>query len=567
MVRGGDVFSFVMKHEGLTFPEAVKQLARRYGIVLPDRRMSPGQKRRLDEKEQVLAANRQAMDFFQQNLRVGPAGGKAREYLVKRALTQATIYGFHIGYAPQGWDNLLKHLLGQHLTSPVIEKSGLVVPRKNSGGFYDRFRDRIVFPIFDLNRQVIGFGGRVMDDALPKYLNSPETPVYNKSRSLYGLHLAKARCRETESVYIVEGYFDAIALHQHGLVNTVATLGTSLTAEHVRMLRGYIGEKGRAVLVYDSDEAGIKAARRSVEVFDKEYVNAQILVLDSGYDPDTFIFEKGAEAFHAAAAGAMDIIPFLLETAVKQNGLSVEGKVRVVSELQQPLTAVSDAIARSLYVRMVAERLEIDERALLEKLRQEAAKQTALKQRRRPAPESGAPEDVGKASTPVELTLRYNDRVEKQIIAMMMQVPQSCHIVKSLDALTLFENQSLSRIGHVILDAHSRVVKPVSADGAPAGPAEDQWLADIMGGLTTDEDRRIVVDVAMNAEGWTIEGCEKQILHFFETARKRRSQQDIEHRIKEAVRNKDDKLLEQLLSEKQTLAVKREKRKMALLDR
>lgn len=565
--EGGNVFSFVMKQEGLTFPEAAKHLARRYGIALPDRRMSPGQKRRLDEKEQVLAANRLAMDFFQRNLRVSPAGGKAREYLAKRALTPATIDGFHIGYAPQGWDNLLQHLLGQHLSSPVIEKSGLVVPRKNSGGFYDRFRDRIVFPIFDLNRQVIGFGGRVMDDALPKYLNSPETLVYNKSRSLYGLHLAKARCRETESVYIVEGYFDAIALHQHGLVNTVATLGTSLTAEHVRMLRGCIGEKGKAVLVYDSDEAGIKAARRSIEVFDKEYVNAQILVLESGYDPDNFIFEYGVEAFHAATAGAMDMISFLLETAVKQNGLSVEGKVRVVSELQQPLTAVSDAVARSLYIKMVAERLEIDERALREKLRQSAARQTALEQHRRPVPESGAPVTVGKASPTVAQAVRYGERVEKQIIAMMLQVPQSCHIIKSLDALALFENQSLSRIGHVILDAHSRAGNCESADGAPAGPEEDQWLADIMAGLATDEDRRLVADVAMNAEGWAIEGCEKQILHFVETARKRRSQQDIEHRIKEAVRNRDDKLLEELLSEKQTLAVKREKRKMVLLDR
>jgi DNA primase len=565
--EGGNVFSFVMKHEGLTFPEAAKHLARRYGIALPDRRMSPGQKRRLDEKEQLLAANRLAMDFFQQNLRVGPAGGKAREYLAKRALTQKTIDGFHIGFAPQGWDNLLKHLLRQHLSSAAIEKSGLVIPRKNSGGFYDRFRDRIVFPIFDLNRQVIGFGGRVMDDALPKYLNSPETPVYSKSRSLYGLHLAKTRCRETESVYIVEGYFDAIALHQHGLVNTVATLGTSLTAEHVRMLRGYIGEKGKAVLVYDSDEAGIKAARRSVEVFDKEYVNAQILTLNAGYDPDNFIFEHGAEAFYAAAAGAMDIIPFLLETAVKQNGLSVEGKVRIVSELQQPLTTVSDVVARSLYVRMVAERLEIDERALLEKLRQAAANQTALQQRRGPGSESGAPQDVGNYSATVELAVRYGDRVEKQIIAMMLQVPQSCHIINRLEALALFENQSLARIGHEILDAYRRSGKPVPADGTTAGPAEEQWLAEIMAGLTSDEDRRIVADVAINAECWAIEGCEKQILHFVETARKRRSQQDIEHRIKEAERNKDDKLLEQLLSEKQKLAVKREKRKMAMLDR
>jgi len=263
----------------------------------------------------------------------------------------------------------------------------------------------------------------------------------------------------------------------------------------------------------------------------------------------------------------MDIIPFLLETAVRQNGLSVEGKVRIVSELQRVLTAVSDTVARSLYVRMVAERLEIDERALLEKLRRETVKQTTIESRQRPGPESGAQGDVGKNSAAVELTVRHGDRVEKQIIAMMLQVPQSCHVIDSLDALALFENQSLARIGQVILDVNSRKGKPVPADGAQSGLAEDQWLADIMAGLTTDAERRIVADLAMHAEGWVIEGCEKQILHFVETARKHRSQQDIENRIKEAVRNKDDKLLEQLLIEKQMLAIKREKRKMALLDR
>lgn len=566
--EGGNVFSFVMKQEGLSFPEAVKNLGRRYGIDLPERRMSPGQKRRLDEKEQLLAVNRLAMDFFRKSLADSPAGGKAREYLTKRGLTPATIDAFHIGYAPPGWDHLCGHLLGRHLPPAVIEKCGLVVARKNSGGFYDRFRDRVVFPIFDSNGQVIGFGGRVMDDALPKYLNSPETPVYNKSRSLYGLHLAKARCRETESVFIVEGYFDAIALHQHGLANTVATLGTSLTAEHVRMLRGHIGQKGRAVLVYDSDEAGIKAARRSIEVFDKEYVNAQILVLSSGYDPDSFIFEHGAEAFNAAAADAMDIISFLLETAVKQNGLSVEGKVRTVSDLQQPLTAVSDAVARSLYVRMVAERLAIDERALLDNLRQAAATPTAAGQGRRAIPESWAPPpDAGHSAIAPQDDSRHASRVEKQIIAMMLQVPQTCHIINHIDALAWFECRSLAQIGRVILDVYDRSTRPAAADDAAPAPLQDLWLAGIMANLSADGDRRLVAAAAMTAEGWSLEGCEKQILHFVETARKRRSRRDIEHRIKEAERNKDDKLLELLLSEKQTLAVKHEKRKMALLDR
>ena len=536
--EGGDVFSFVMKQEGLSFAEAVRDLARRCGVALPERRMSGAQRRHLDEKEQLISVNRLALDFFRKNLIEEPAGERARSYLTKRGLTRETIETFQIGFAPKGWDHLARHLNGRHLPASVIEKSGLVLPRKNSGGFYDRFRERIIFPILDVNRRIIGFGGRVMDDALPKYLNSPETALYSKSRSLYGLHLAKAACRASESVFIVEGYFDALALHQHGLCNAVATLGTALTAEHVRLLRGCVGEKGRAVLVYDSDDAGIKAARRSIEVFDKEYVNAQILVLASGYDPDSFIFEHGAEAFHAAADGALEIIPFLLENAIKQNGLSVEGRVRIVNDLQGPLNAVSDTVARSLYVRLAAERLEIDEKALLEKLRQSTVA---------PSPAHRAAPAAGEGS-----------RVEKQIIAMMLQVPPACKIVGRLEALALFEDSFLTRLGTVILEAYDRW-----KDGAVV---ENRWLADIMAGLA-DEDRRAIADAAIHAESWDIEGCEKQILYFVEAARKRRSHHDLEHRIRAAVTAKDDKLLEQLLVEKQALAVKREKRKMALLDR
>lgn len=562
--EGGDVFSFVMKQEGLSFAEAARELARRCGISLPERRLSGEQRRRLDEKEQVLAVNRLVMDFFRKKLLEGPEGDSATKYLAKRGLTRATIDTFQIGYAPKGWDHLCKHLLDQRLPASVIEKSGLVLPRKNSGGFYDRFRERIMFPIFDANRRVIGFGGRVMDDALPKYLNSPETALYSKSRSLYGLHLAKAPCRESESVFIVEGYFDAVALHQHGLTNTVATLGTALTAEHVRILRGCIGEKGRAVLVYDSDDAGIKAARRSIDVFDKEYVNAQILILTSGYDPDSFIFEHGADAFYAAAAGALDIIPFLLETAIKQNGLSVEGRVRIVSELKGPLSAVSDTVARSLYVRMVAERLEIDEGALLEKLRQATVGSSGPRQVPKAEPVVATASAPGAA--PAAQGAGHGSRVEKQIIAMLLQVPQACKVVSRVDALALFENQFLARLGQMILKAYDGWKKnaPSTAGRDPAG--ENRWLAAIMADLG-DEDRRAIADAAINAESWQIEGCEKQILHFVETAHKRRSQHDLEHRLKTAVREKDDRLIEQLLIEKQALAVKREKRKMALLDK
>ncbi len=562
--EGGNVFSFVMKQEGMTFPEAARTLAQRYNVIIPDRRMSPGEKRRLDERDQLAAVNQMGMDYYRRLLSDSSAGQMAREYLKKRGLDPATIESFAIGFAPEGWDNVLNYLVRKRIPPDLVEKSGLTVPRKNRSGYYDRFRNRIIFPIMDTGNRVLGFGGRVMDDSLPKYLNSPETPVYNKSRTLYGLNLAKPHCRETGTAIIVEGYFDVIALHQHGIRNAVATLGTALTPEHVRLLKGCIGEKGLVLLVYDSDEAGIKAARRSIEVFDKEFVNAQVLVLESGYDPDTYIFEFGAEAFERATDGALDIIPFLLHSAIGRHGLSVGGKVKIVAELIGALRSVSDVVARSLYAKMVSEKLGIDEAILLEKLRGTAESHGPAGGQRTSALKGNRESQV-----PDSTTSGVHGRLERQIIAMMLQVPDICTAVVELGALNVFNDQDLARIGQVILEVYdntaTRTERQFSRSPAETGP--DAWVADILDALAEPKDQQLVADMAIRDEEWDMVGCEKQLLHFVETTRKNRVQEDIDSRIKEAVRYGDDDLVNQLLVEKQRLAVKREKRKMAFLNR
>ena len=235
---GGSVFSFLMKQQGMTFPEAVKAVAQRCGIELPRREMSPAERRRASERELLLGINRKAMAYYSGVLKHPVAGRKARAYLEKRGFAAAIIEQFALGYAPEGWDPLIRHLGAGRERLQLLEKAGLVIPRKTGSGCYDRFRDRIVFPILNAARQVIGFGGRVLDDGLPKYLNSPETPIYTKGRSLYGIDLAREDCRKSETVFVVEGYFDLLALHQHGIQNAVATLGTALTPEHVRVLKG-----------------------------------------------------------------------------------------------------------------------------------------------------------------------------------------------------------------------------------------------------------------------------------------------------------------------------------------
>ncbi|MBW1758843.1 MAG: DNA primase [Deltaproteobacteria bacterium] len=372
---GGNVFSFVMKQENLSFPEAAHMLARRYGIEVPTQTMSPQQKKSIGERDSLFEINKQAVAFFCNVLSNSTAGEKARVYLKKRGMAEDIINGFNLGYAPVGWDNLVNFFSKKRIPEVLVEKSGLIVARNKNhtqrkNGFYDRFRDRIIFPVFDVSMRVIGFGGRVLDDSLPKYLNSPETPLYNKSRSVYGLHKAKQKCRETNTVYIVEGYFDLLSLFQHGISNAVATLGTSLTVEHVRLLKGYAG---RFVLVYDSDEAGIKAAQRSIDIFMKEGVDVRIIVLPEGYDPDSYLLEFGSGSFEKAAGNALGVMPFLMKSAVKKHGFSIEGKINIMSDLKAPLAAISDSVARSLYIKKAAELIDIDETAVLEKIRNVSA--------------------------------------------------------------------------------------------------------------------------------------------------------------------------------------------------
>ncbi len=520
---GGNVFSFLMKQEGLSFPEAVRMLARRYGIDIPVRTMSPEQKRRISERESVLAINRQAMDFFRYALLKNASGKKAMEYLLKRGISREIIDDFKLGYAPEGWDNIAIYFSKKKQPDGLVEKSGLIIPRKGKSGFYDRFRSRIIFPIFDISMQVVGFGGRVLDNSLPKYLNSPETPVYNKSRSLYGLHVAKGKCRESKTVFIVEGYFDLLALHQHGVQNSVATLGTSLTPEHVQILRGFIGKNGRVVLVYDSDMAGIKAAQRSIEVFDKGYVDASIVVLPAGHDPDSYLLEFGVESFTSLAAESKGVISFLIDCAVKKHGLSTEGKIHIISDMKAPLAAINDNVARSLYVKELAECVGVDETAVLEKVREVSA---------------GRRSDIAKPAADYVLQNNGN-RLERRIIAMMLQFPEVLSEVDNRGLLNLFEDNILKSIGQFILKHKDR---------------SGEFASELMTVIDDKDKRSIIASLVMGDDLWDRDGCLKLIAQF-ESSRYRHERKLLQE-IKDAEERNDHELLIRLLKKKQMQAEK-----------
>jgi DNA primase len=562
---GGNVFSFLMKQEGFTFPDSVRYLAKRYGVDIPDKPLSPEQKKKISEREMLLDVNRRAMGFYHQALLSSAAGEKARSYLSKRGISQKTIEDFKLGYAYDGWDHLLRFFMNQRVSPAVLQKGGLVLPRKNKSGHYDRFRDRVIFPIFDVNKQVVGFGGRVMDDALPKYLNSPETSVYNKSRSLYGIHRAKNKCRETGTVFIVEGYLDLIALHQNGIENSVATLGTALTSDHVKLLTRY---SRRMILVYDSDEAGIRSAQRCIDSFWKEHVDfrrqdvyseekadTHILVLPAGHDPDSYIFEFGPEAFLKAASDAPGIITFLMDCAVRKHGLTTEGKIRIITELQEPLAAINDQVAQAIYVQQLAERTGIAESAVLERVRAVAARgvstsAAAVQHAAGPGMASGGNRTTSGNGQTDPSEANSGIRFERRIIAMMLQFPEILPEISSLSILKYIENANLRSIGELVLKAN---------------PTTAGQVSELMSRLENEAQQTLMASLAVEEEPWNKKGCLRLLNRFVDTRDRLISGSQLEEQIRAAEKNNDHALLLTLLNKKQKMAVRSEKQKMAIL--
>jgi DNA primase len=563
---GGNVFSFLMKQEGLSFPEAVRVLGKRYGVDIPERPLSPEQKRKISERESLFDINRRAMEFYHQTLKDSGAGQVARSYLKKRGISQKTIDDFKLGYAREGWNHLLNFFLKKRISPVLLEKSGLILPKKNKSGYYDRFRNRILFPIFDASMQVVGFGGRVLDDSLPKYLNSPETLIYNKRRSLYGIQRAKEKCRSAGSVFIVEGYLDVIALHQHGVENSVATLGTALTPDHVKFLTRFASSM---VLVYDSDDAGIRSAKRCIDTFWKEHVDfrrqdvyreenadTHILVLPAGHDPDSYMFEKGPELFLEAAASAPGIITFLLNCAIDKHGLSTEGKVNIIKEMQVPLAAINDRVAQGLYIQKLAERLGIAENAILERISQVSARitESGFAYDGPPAPADPANRSgVVKSGSEVRHSqmVDIGNRFERQIIAMMLQFPDIVPEVDKLDTLNYFDNKILKNIGEFILTSNL-----TSADR----------VSELMSRVDSEQKQTLIASLAMEDEPWNMKGCLQLLGKFVENGQKLRDSGALEEQITAAEKSNDHDLLIKLLNQKQKMAERSEKQKMAILN-
>ena len=354
---GGNVFTFLMEYENLTFPEAVRQLADRAGVELPQEEESEEARKRASRRARILEANKEAGRYFYYQMK-GPGGKRAYEYLTGRGLTDETIRRFGLGYSNAYRDDLYQYLKHKGYDDELLKETGLV--KIEERGCHDRFWNRVMFPIMDVNGKIIGFGGRVMGDGEPKYLNSPETKVFDKSRNLYGLNYA--RTWRKPYMLICEGYMDVIAMQQAGFTGAVASLGTAFTSGQASLLRRYTSQ---VILTYDSDGAGVRAALRAIPILKEAGLSAKVLDLKPYKDPDEFIKNMGAEAFEERIENAVNSFLFEIDVLYRQYDMKdPEQKTAFYNETARKLLQFPEKLERDNYTEAVARRYGIEYEAL-----------------------------------------------------------------------------------------------------------------------------------------------------------------------------------------------------------
>ncbi|MBO8126039.1 MAG: DNA primase [Firmicutes bacterium] len=367
---GGNVFSFIMDIENLSFPEAVGLLAEKAGIPIEEQEYSPLDRRKAERERRLLAITSLAAKYFAHLLKTAPEAQKAREYLKLRGINKEAVEAFSLGYANPDWDDLLNVLLKRGYTHQEILGAGLILPKRGGSGYYDRFRDRLIFPIKDQRGKVIAFGGRVLekDDTAPKYLNSPETEIFTKGAHLYGLDQAKKALRRGEPALIVEGYMDVIALHSHGFTSALASLGTSLTEGQVRLLSRFTS---KALIAYDGDTAGETATWRGLEILNKYGLEVKVVVLPEGEDPDSLIRREGKHVFQQAVQNAVPLLDYKIDRSLAGFDLrEVNERVKAARAVLPILTGINSAVAREAYLELVARKIGISTGALVRELQQ-----------------------------------------------------------------------------------------------------------------------------------------------------------------------------------------------------
>lgn len=429
--EGGNVITFLMKIADKTFPEVIKDLAAKTGVVLPP--VSSGREGRQKDliKENIINTNLKAAQQFSHFL-YSNAGVTARKYLQKRGIDDDVIKHFRLGYAPDTWSSLTDYIEKSGLSHKLAEQAGLII-KGREGGYYDRFRGRLIFPIENVFDEVVAFGGRILDQGEPKYLNSPESPVYIKGKNLYGLNKAKEEIRKKGFALIVEGYFDLISLWNSGIRNVVATLGTALTREHLDLLRRYTTD---VVALFDPDEAGKKALDRSLELFLSAQMKARALILPDRCDPDEYVRKFGREKMDELISHAQPLSDYYIENVLGQ-GRTFEDKKVMVKTAMEFIAKISDRKEKDLFIKRVAEKTGVNEELLIRETYKNAV------------------QGGEKTTIKMKPALHINsDAVELHLIQLMMEYPQKITQVDNEKILDYFLQPEIQNLGKKIIDAY-----------------------------------------------------------------------------------------------------------------
>ena len=494
--KGGGVINFIMEIENLSFPEAVEFLAKRSGMPMPEEEND----RESRKRSRMLALNRDAARFFYAQLSTAQ-GGAARDYMAKRRIGSATAKNFGIGFAPDTWDSLEKAMREKGYTDFEMFDAGLVRKGKK-GGYYDTFRNRLMFPVIDVRGNVIGFSGRILGDGEPKYMNSPETLVFNKSRNLFALNLAK----KSKSGYIIlsEGNIDVVSLHQAGFDSAVASLGTSLTPEQARLISRYTNQ---VIIAYDNDGAGIKAAQRAIGILEKLDLKVKVLRLNGAKDPDEFIKLKGADAFRNLLEASENQIDYRLRAVTDKYDLSVdEQKVEFLKEASDLVARLPGSVERQVYAMRVASMSGVSADAVtkeVERLRKKLVNQASRSEAR----QQSRPE---RQFQPEDKALRYEDpssaAAEEGIIRLLYLDPA---LAKSaaLPAPEEFSSPALGHIYSVLRDKIERGETPSTAT---------------LGGALTGQEMSLLVSLLQKPE--LLSRGDRALADYIKRIRERREQ-------------------------------------------
>ena len=424
---GGDVFEFLTRMNNMSFPEALSFLADKTGVVLQEKPPGPaGPEKSL--REDIKKINKMAGDYFTANLQ-GTPGRSARAYLQKRGVREETVRDFHLGLSLTGWRNLRDYFAAKRVSLPLVEKAGLVI-KGEKGDHYDRFRGRLIFPISNLTGDIIAFGGRAAGDEKPKYLNSPESPVYTKGKNLYGLFQAKDEIRQKGFVILVEGYFDVLSLWNAGFHNVVAALGTALTREHLDLLRRFTNT---IVAIFDPDEAGRSALERSLTLFLEEKFHARAVIVPDNLDPDDYIKAHGAEAMEKLIEGSQSMVDYYIDNVIGSRR-GFEADLDAVRAAVPFISRIEDPVQKNLFTKRVAEKLNIDQSLL----RSEITRVVSGKPRQAAA----VTQSVARPDT------RQSNRVELTMLRLIAEYPDFQVRGLHRDVIAYFQSPELQQLGH-----------------------------------------------------------------------------------------------------------------------